>query len=223
MEDYDKTRALTNWYSVTYGQMISDILFRNPKLNIDDIPKEKCAICQFDFEEKDADIVLLSKCEGHFFHASCIDCARQGGEFIICPVCKIPYGVEKGNMPSGTMNVKYKNHSRLDGFPGVGVIEITYEFKNQNANGHYIAGIKRTAYLPDSREGNEVLSMLVEAFERRLTFKIGTSITTGMENCIVWSGIHHKTSRSGGVVAHGYPDPTYLKRVKEELNSKGIF
>lgn len=39
-------------------------------------------------------------------------------------------------------------------------------------------------------------------------------MTTGMDNQIVWNGIHHKTALSGGPGSFGYPDDTYLKRVK---------
>ena len=39
---------------------------------------------------------------------------------------------------------------------------------------------------------------------------------------VVWNGIHHKTNTSGGSSSFGYPDPTYLKRVKEELTLKGL-
>jgi len=55
-----------------------------------------------------------------------------------------------------------------------------------------------------------------------LTFTVGRSVTTGLDNQIVWNGIHHKTSYTGGAANFGYPDPTYLKRVKEELAFKGI-
>ena len=47
-------------------------------------------------------------------------------------------------------------------------------------------------------------------------------MTTGLDNQIVWNGIHHKTSLHGGIACFGYPDDTYLKRVKEELAAKGI-
>ena len=39
---------------------------------------------------------------------------------------------------------------------------------------------------------------------------------------IAWNGIHHKTNTSGGSSHFGYPDDTYLKRVKEELSLKGL-
>lgn len=59
-------------------------------------------------------------------------------------------------------------------------------------------GTDRMAYLPDSPEGNRVLGLLRRAFEQRLIFTIGTSMTTGMHNVITWNDIHHKTSLWGG-------------------------
>lgn len=59
-------------------------------------------------------------------------------------------------------------------------------------------GTNRVAYLPDSPEGNRVLGLLRRAFEQRLIFTIGTSMTTGMQNVITWNDIHHKTSIWGG-------------------------
>lgn len=65
--------------------------------------------------------------------------------------------------------------------------------------------------------------MLKKAFERRLVFTIGTSVTTGQENCVVWNGIHHKSDTSGGASHFGFPDPTYFSRVKLELAAKGVY
>ena len=62
--------------------------------------------------------------------------------------------------------------------------------------------------------------MLIEAFKRKLTFMVGTSLTTGEKNVIVWAGIHHKTSLTGGV--HGYPDPKYFENLFTELKDRGI-
>ena len=64
--------------------------------------------------------------------------------------------------------------------------------------------------------------MLQKAFEHRLIFTIGDSVSTGATGCIVWNDIHHKTSIHGGPASYGYPDPTYLMRVKEDLAAKGI-
>lgn len=48
-------------------------------------------------------------------------------------------------------------------------------------------------------------------------------MTTGLDNQIVWNGIHHKTSLQGGSANFGFPDPTYFKRVKLELADKGVY
>lgn len=60
------------------------------------------------------------------------------------------------------------------------------------------------------------------AFDRKLIFTVGRSVTTGKDNQTVWAGIHHKTSLSGGSSKFGYPDPTYFQRVREELASRGV-
>lgn len=78
------------------------------------------------------------------------------------------------------------------------MIVIHYKIHSGSMNGVYFHGTNREAYLPGNNEGIEVLSLLVEAFSRKLTFKIGTSITTGATNVTVWQGIHHKTSPIGG-------------------------
>ena len=52
--------------------------------------------------------------------------------------------------------------------------------------------------------------------------QIGTSVTTGRSNTVVWNGIHHKTNTTGGPTRFGYPDDTYFARVKAELAMVGI-
>lgn len=53
-------------------------------------------------------------------------------------------------------------------------------------------------------------------------FTIGHSLTRNQHGVIIYNGIHHKTSSSGGPTSHGYPDATYLTRTLEELAAKGI-
>lgn len=60
------------------------------------------------------------------------------------------------------------------------------------------SGTSRTAYLPDCKEGQKVLKLLKKAFDRRLIFTIGRSVTTGLNNVITWNDIHHKTNIDGG-------------------------
>ena len=47
-------------------------------------------------------------------------------------------------------------------------------------------------------EGWEVLELLKRAFDARLLFTVGRSVTTGYDDQIVWNDVHHKTFLSGG-------------------------
>ena len=64
--------------------------------------------------------------------------------------------------------------------------------------------------------------MLEVAWKRNLIFTIGTSVTTGQDDCIVWNEIHHKTSPYNDLSGHGYPDPNYLDNVITELKQHGV-
>ena len=59
-------------------------------------------------------------------------------------------------------------------------------------------GTHRTAYLPNNAEGQKVLRLLRKAWDARVIFTVGTSVTTGMPDSAIWNGIHHKTSIHGG-------------------------
>ncbi|ROL42416.1 E3 ubiquitin-protein ligase DTX3L [Anabarilius grahami] len=182
--------------------------------------EEKCTICIDSFTDK-----KKLKC-GHEF---CRECIRMSVESLgsICPVCKEVFGILEGNQPYGTMNVT-RSRTNLPGYGYCGTIEITYNIpsgvqtKKHPNPGMPFLGANRQAYLPDNPEGNEVLSLLQRAFQQKLIFTVGKSTTTGAENVVTWNDIHHKTSKYGGPHSFGYPDPDYLKRVKDELKAKGI-
>jgi hypothetical protein len=54
-------------------------------------------------------------------------------------------------------------------------------------------------------------------------FKVGTSLTTGRQNCTGFKGPHLKTERvKTDDVPYGYPDPDYLQRVEQELAARGF-
>ncbi|XP_046839276.1 uncharacterized protein LOC124433538 isoform X2 [Xenia sp. Carnegie-2017] len=181
---------------------------------------EICTICLSEIGEKKT----LEKC-GHSFCASCIEEAFK--HIKKCPNCSYVYGVIIGDQPEGKMTFSVSNKS-LPGYPSCGIIYIKYSFpqgiqgKEHPNPGKPYQGTTRHAYLPDNEEGNKVLRLLQKAFKQKLTFTIGRSSTTGAEDVITWNDIHHKTNVNGGPSANGYPDPTYLKRVQEELASKGI-
>lgn len=70
--------------------------------------------------------------------------------------------------------------------------------KNHPNPGRSFSGAFRSAYLPDNKEGREILQLLQRAFNQKLIFTVGQSRTTGMQNVVTWNDIHHKTSRFGG-------------------------
>ncbi|KAL6056525.1 E3 ubiquitin-protein ligase dtx3l [Balamuthia mandrillaris] len=238
----EEVRRLTGWKQVSRELLVKE--------GEEEVPVCPICFCEFEELQQKEDVkkaekeeqdqeedeegemplqapVQLSKCGPHYFHANCIvHCYTQG--FLQCPMCSSLYGIRVGTMPPGTMKVRRRNDYSLPGYEGDGVIEITYKFPSgiqteEHPNpGHSYNGTGRQAFLPDNEEGNEVLGLLEVAWERRLLFRIGTSVTTGRQNQVTWNGIHHKTSASGGPANFGYPDETYLQRVKAELAEKGV-
>jgi hypothetical protein len=204
--------------------------------------REKCPICLCEFYDDiiednpqnlilkdlneyikhEIDTIKLFKCDDHFYHIECLLNYIQGKDGFKCAICQKIYGIIKGNMPNGTMKAKIDKSMRCAGFPKDQTIVISYSFNDGYIDGHRYTGTYRTAYLPYNEEGIITLGMLKVAFDRKLTFVVGTSVTTGQKNTVVWNGIHHKTSTTGGTSNYGYPDKTYFNRVQEELASKGI-
>ncbi|MCJ8746982.1 hypothetical protein PDJAM_G00148140 [Pangasius djambal] len=186
--------------------------------------EETCSICLEQMVR--SQMKTLEKCK----HSFCEDCLKRAFQIKpVCPTCGVIYGALKGTQPKGgKLKVTY-NKIPLPGYENYGTIIIHYIIPDglqgdEHPNpGQPYKGTERLAYLPDCPEGKKVLKLLKQAFEQRLTFTVGRSSTTGRSNVITWNDIHHKTSRTGGPTAYGYPDPNYLKRVQEELKAKGIY
>ncbi|XP_033726612.1 uncharacterized protein LOC117316199 [Pecten maximus] len=187
-----------------------------------DLTDEDCPICMEKIDSKER--VELKKCH----HVFCLSCAKQSFNVKpACPLCNVVYGTIRGNQPEGFMVEMFGKES-LPGFVGCGNIHIYYSFCDgiQDAEhpnpGKPYRGTRREAFLPDDEEGQRVHRLLRKSFQQQMTFTIGSSRTTGRENVVTWNDIHHKTRIHGGSERYGYPDPLYLKRVQEELASKGI-
>lgn len=185
-----------------------------------------CPICTEEFD-KSREAFKLNKCKGgltHAFHAECIQAwfATGNGR---CPVCRASCCITIGTQPNGSMRNRLEN-AALPGFPASSRTRvITYFFPDGMQDSEHphpglpFSGTSRTAFLP-SPEGDRHFRGLEIAFARRLVFRVGQSITTGRDNCVVWGGIHHKTCRSPG--DFGYPDPAYLDALMQELLANGI-
>ncbi|XP_068877263.1 E3 ubiquitin-protein ligase DTX3L [Aphelocoma coerulescens] len=182
--------------------------------------EEMCVICRDRIKNKE----ILEKCK-HAFCKSCIDLALAHKQ--ACPVCNTVCGVLRGNQPEGKM-LATTIHSSLPGYPDCDTIQIDYYMEGgiQTSNhpnpGQHYRSTHRTAYLPDNKEGREILLLLRRAFNQKLIFTVGQSRTTGEQSVITWNDIHHKTATNGGPTHFGYPDPSYLQRVRSELKAKGI-
>ena len=118
----------------------------------------------------------------------------------------------------------YKESQSLPGYSGHDMWVVEYEFPSgvHPETKKHFHGDGRTGFIPDTEEGREILALLVECFRRRLTFTVGFSVVRGRDNCIVWNGVHHKTNTHGGATGYGYPDDTYLNRVRQEMALKGV-
>ncbi|KAJ3122238.1 E3 ubiquitin-protein ligase dtx3l [Physocladia obscura] len=187
-------------------------------------PKEiECQICASDYPE--TDFRPLSCCKNTTMCQTCITqltkilstMSNTPYTHLKCPFCNKTTGTLIGECPTGTMTANIISvPGGVPGFPGCNnAIVITY---NISTPPHFL---HRVAYLPDNPQGRDVLSKLQIAWDRRLTFRIGTSATSGQQNVLVWA-IHHKTSISGGVQRYGFPDESYLERVEEELKERGV-
>ncbi|XP_047446939.1 uncharacterized protein si:dkey-3h3.3 [Mugil cephalus] len=190
--------------------------------HMNDSEDESCPICM---EPIIAKAKKILQCK----HSFCRDCLERAFDYKpVCPTCGALYGILVGTQPEGgTMNVT-KSSSSLPGYEKYGTIIIQYYIPNgiqteEHPNpGQSYEGTARTAYLPDSSEGRMILTLLKRAFAQRLIFTIGQSSTSGRKNTVTWNDIHHKTSTHGGPTQYGYPDPDYLRRVRDELKVKGI-
>ncbi|CAJ1051131.1 uncharacterized protein LOC117820949 isoform X5 [Xyrichtys novacula] len=182
--------------------------------------EDNCPICMDRFKNK-----KQLQCK----HEFCEECLTKAKESMgaICPICKDVFGKVEGDQPPGTMKWR-EGFASLAGFSGCGSIIISYNIPSGTQTekhphpGKSYYGCSRQAFLPNNKEGKEVLQLLKRAFDQKLIFTVGTSRTTGREDQVTWNDIHHKTSETGGPQCFGYPDPKYLSRVREELKAKGI-
>mmetsp|Transcript_22710 Transcript_22710/g.36777 ORF Transcript_22710/g.36777 Transcript_22710/m.36777 type:complete len:304 (+) Transcript_22710:1-912(+) len=191
---------------------------------------DECPICLdvlFDLQNPSSqlqnNVVCLKSCK-HRFHQQCIMQSLQT-HHDKCPSCRKPIGVEAtGKGPSGSMSISLSPRGPCPGFPNsTGVITINYSLPSgiqasyMEQPGQRYSGTARVAYLPDNEEGRKLLARLRYAFRHGLTFRVGTSLTTGQSNTITWTSIHHKTSLYGG--PHGFPDPNYIKNCNDSLDA----
>jgi len=163
--------------------------------------------------------VHIQGCD-HAFHFTCIN--DYLNHELKCPICRHPIGDPQGKSPSGSMSINLSNND-CPGFPNSKAIEIVYDIPpgiqcsyHENPGSRY-EGTSRMAFLPDTDEGRRLLTRLKYAWTHGLTFRVGTSLTTGTHNVVTWTSIHHKTSLRGG--SHGFPDDNFISNCNGSLDA----
>lgn len=199
---------------------------------------EECGICLNVFteassfsESDDVAVSRLSKC-GHAFHKACLremlgPCGDAINRCLRCPLCQTDHGVRTGDCPSGYMTYGLDENRMDTGYPDAnGLIWMRYDIKRGKqgpehpspGKNYWADTFPRYGYIPNNERGKIVLQLHIIAWERRLTFTVGTSMTTGADNQVIWNQIHHKTLDPG----HTFPDPNYLDRAIAELAVQGV-
>ncbi|EAA12054.6 AGAP000903-PA [Anopheles gambiae str. PEST] len=151
------------------------------------------------------------------------DSSFPKGKSRACPTCMSVYGVKIGNQPPGTMTYQLLSGG-LPGYPPTGIYEITYNITSGIQGPHhpnpgaafFAVGFPRRCYLPNTLLGTKILYYLDVAFRRGLLFTIGRSVTTGVEDVVMWTSVEHKSQISM------YPDPLYLDRCLQQLVHLGV-
>ncbi|KAJ9596927.1 hypothetical protein L9F63_012052, partial [Diploptera punctata] len=194
----------------------------------------RCPICLQDLTPGSPMVVALTRCL-HQLHLDCLNSMLSSQPpnnkslYIQCPTCMTIYGEKTGNQPHGTMCWSTLPRS-LPGHPGSRTIQITYNIASgiqgpehpNPGRPYYAVGFPRVCYLPDTEKGRKVLKLVSVAFERRLVFTVGRSVTTGREDVVTWNEIHHKTESGVSNTGHGFPDAGFLDRCLAELAAQGV-
>merc|ERR1712050_744153 len=102
-----------------------------------------------------------------------------------------------------------------------GAIVVKFDFPpGVDQSGRPYFGRQETGYLPGNVQGVLLLELFKVAFQRCVMFGLGNSMTFGTYRPTF--NIHVKTSRTGGMTGHGYPDKGYFGRCLDELRSNGV-
>eukprot|EP00304_Pavlova_gyrans_P001839 CAMPEP_0206051746 /NCGR_PEP_ID=MMETSP1466-20131121/32146_1 /ASSEMBLY_ACC=CAM_ASM_001126 /TAXON_ID=44452 /ORGANISM="Pavlova gyrans, Strain CCMP608" /LENGTH=444 /DNA_ID=CAMNT_0053426877 /DNA_START=83 /DNA_END=1417 /DNA_ORIENTATION=+ len=183
---------------------------------------EDCPITCCPFGDDPEDPVVKLRC-GCKFNKSTIERALLVKPQ--CPLCSFHFALP-GAMPSGSLVVA-RDSEPCEGHEDAATWVLIYSFPSgiqgpqHPAPGEPYHGTERQCFIPDTQAGNRTVQLLKEAFLRGITFKIGTSVTTGRPNTVTWN-IHHKTSRGGGAQRYGWPDPSYHDRCAAECAALGL-
>jgi hypothetical protein len=142
----------------------------------------------------------------------------------MCPLCHRMVQNSQGHSLSGKMTIE-TSPVKCSGFESCArSILITYSMPASSIQKSYhenprqcYLGTTWTTYLPDNEDGRKLLKRLKNAWIQGLMF---TSWTTRQPNCVTFTSIHHRTSRSVALMASQIPDSRFFVSCK--LDSLGV-
>ncbi|XP_074619860.1 uncharacterized protein LOC141878737 isoform X3 [Acropora palmata] len=166
----------------------------------------------------------LSSCLAEGNHDTSLTAgSQQNYNQLIDGIIAAPLPDKQANQPPGEMVWKRDNES-LPGFEGSATIAVSFHFysgiqgtEHPNPGNEY-KGTSYKAYLPETNEGKHIFKLLRKAFDARLLFTIVSS--SDGAGCVGLKDIELKTSIARNSRT-GYPDPSYLTRVRQQLVAKG--
>ncbi|KAG0260347.1 putative E3 ubiquitin-protein ligase dtx2 [Mortierella polycephala] len=190
-------------------------------------------------------VVKLKSCR-HCFHEDCIkEWFQSETAQLKCPMCNTMCTTEAeagatksaikslrvqklGPMPDGVM--AYSFDDRLACYFIYIVLpahdapaDDSYSSSGTNANATGTVSIRtdiRYAIVPfSSRLGPLLLIRLICLFYYGHLFRRGRSLTRGMDNVVVWNGVHLRTTMTG---EYGFPAPNFESNCWEEIDRKGV-
>ncbi|GMT36477.1 hypothetical protein PFISCL1PPCAC_27774, partial [Pristionchus fissidentatus] len=107
--------------------------------------------------------------------------------------------------PHGTMTHSlHSGHTNRGTRGRQGVICIEYSFRSGTQGQQFprpglpYSGTPAPPTCPSTRSEGTPTGRGEKAFECKLTFTVGDSITFGARDTVVWNNVHHKTSMHGG-------------------------
>lgn len=182
---------------------------------------ESCVICMEDMHADDRENPCVTVPDGHSFHAECIEgwFAKDGDDMppnYECPLCRMSVCPIEGLMPTidgASVNIDYEEDT-LPGFEENSEGTLILKF--------FIPATPESdvmydhAYLPFNEEGQHVMNLLIRAWNQKLLYAVNSDGSWRL------NGIELKSSRTGGPMARGYPDPAYILSVKECLAAAEI-
>jgi deltex-like protein len=167
-------------------------------------------------------------CADHYFH---LDCLKEWLKTsVTCPLCRTQLVQITGYqpMPSGAAMTVQEELDSLPGHETHSTLAVHFAIPSgvQDLDfplpGERFESFKFVTYLPNNSEGQNVLRMLGLAWNRRLLFRIGYNQVSKRLDKIVLNGLELKTNRVGGVTGNGFPDVSYMSRLKSDLREIGI-